>query len=157
MLAAPTTFDPATVEDGTTIDMLQQVFEGLVQWTPDNKVAPALAEKWAISPDGRTYTFHLRPGVKFQDGHPVTAQDVYFSLRRALDPGLNSSVTNYLEDIVGAKDVEKGAADLTGVKVDRPHDRRHYHRQAQGVLDLHADLPDRLRRLVRPRRSRTSA
>ena len=114
MLAAPTTFDPATVEDGTTIDMLQQVFEGLVQWTPDNKVAPALADKWTISPDGRTYTFHLRPGVKFQDGRPVTAQDVYFSLPRALDPGLNSSVTNYLEDIAGAKYVKKGAADLSG-------------------------------------------
>ena len=117
MLAAPTTFDPATVEDGTTIDMLQQVFEGLVQWTPDNKVAPALAEKWDISPNGLTYTFHMRPGVKFQDGNPVTAQDVYYSLRRALDPKLNSSVTNYLEDIVGAKDVEKGAKDLAGVKV----------------------------------------
>ncbi|MBV9852309.1 MAG: peptide ABC transporter substrate-binding protein [Armatimonadetes bacterium] len=120
MLAAPTTFDPATVEDGTTIDMLQQVFEGLVQWTPDNKIAPALAEKWEVSPDGRTYTFHLRPGVKFQDGHPVGAQDVYYSLRRALDPGLNSSVTNYLEDIVGAKDVEKGTAELKGVKVVDP-------------------------------------
>ena len=120
MLAAPTTFDPAVVTDGTTIDMLQQVCEGLVQWTPDNKIVPALAEKWDISPDRRTYTFHLRPGVKFQDGHPVTAQDVYFSLRRALNPKLNSPVNNYLEDIIGAKEVEKGAAEFKGVKVIDP-------------------------------------
>ena len=70
MTASPTTFDPIMVEDGTTIDMLQQVAEGLVQWTPDNKVTGALAKSWDVSKDGRTYTFHLREGVKFQDGNP---------------------------------------------------------------------------------------
>ncbi len=121
MIAAPTTFDPAMVEDGTTIDMLQQVFEGLVQWTPKNTLAPALATGWTIGNGGRTYTFHLRPGVRFQDGTPVTAQDVYFSLRRALDPKLASPVTGYLSDIVGADAVAYGkAATLTGVKVLDP-------------------------------------
>ncbi len=122
LLADPTTFDPAKVEDGTTIDVLQQIFEGLVQWTPQNTLAPALAEKWDISKDGRTYTFHLRPNVKFQDGSPVTAQDVYFSLRRALDPALKSTVAlSYLGDIVGAKEENSGKATaLTGVKVIDP-------------------------------------
>lgn len=118
----PTTFDPAKVEDGTTIDMLQQEFEGLVQWTPQNTLAPALAEKWDVSPDHRTYTFHLRPNVKFQDGNPVTAQDVYFSLRRALDPALKSTVAlSYLGDIVGAKELNAGkTTQLSGVKVVDP-------------------------------------
>ena len=122
LLADPTTFDPAKVEDGTTIDVLQQIFEGLVQWTPQNTLAPALAEKWDISKDGRTYTFHLRPNVKFQDGNPVTAQDVYFSLRRALSPALKSTVAlSYLGDIVGAKEENSGkATELSGVKVMDP-------------------------------------
>jgi oligopeptide transport system substrate-binding protein len=121
MASAPTTFDPAMAVDGNTIDMLQQVFEGLVQWTPQNTLAPALATSWTVSNGGKTFTFHLRPGVKFQDGSPVTAQDVYFSMRRALDPGLASPVASYLGDIVGADAVAQGKAQtLTGVKVINP-------------------------------------
>lgn len=123
MTASPTTFDPAMVQDGTTIDLLQNIFEGLVQWTPDNKVAPALATDWTISKDGLTYTFHIRKNVTFQDGQPVTAQDVYYSMRRALDPSLNSPVAlNYLGDIVGSDDVRNGKThDLKGVKVIDPY------------------------------------
>ena len=119
---SPTTFDPAMVQDGDTIDLLQQVFEGLVQWSPDNKVVPCLATKWETSKDGLTYTFHLRPGVKFQDGAPVTASDVLYSMQRALSPKLGSPVAlNYLGDIAGAKDVISGkAAALKGVKVVDP-------------------------------------
>ena len=119
---SPTTFDPAMVQDGDTIDLLQQAFEGLVQWSPDNKVVPCLAEKWEVSPDGLTYTFHLRPDVKFQDGGSVTASDVLYSMQRALSPKLGSPVAlNYLGDIVGAKDVSTGkATELKGVKVVDP-------------------------------------
>jgi len=119
---APTTFDPALVQDGDTIDVLQQVFEGLVQWSPDNKIVPCLAEKWDVSPNGLTYTFHLRPGVRFQDGAPVTASDVLYSMQRCLDPKLGSSVAlNYLGDIQGAKEMNSGkAAALSGVKVVDP-------------------------------------
>ena len=122
LTTSPTTFDPAMVQDGTTIDLLQQVYEGLVQWSPDNKVVPCLAEKWDISKDGLVYTFHLRPNVKFQDGSPVTAQDVYYSMRRALDPKLASPVALvYLGDIQGAKELSTGkATELTGVKVVDP-------------------------------------
>ncbi len=119
---APTTFDPAMVQDGDTIDILQQVFEGLVQWSPDNKIVPCLAEKWEVSPNGLTYTFHLRPNVKFQDGAPVTASDVLFSMRRCLDPKLGSPVAlNYLGDIQGAKELNAGKTTaLPGVKVVDP-------------------------------------
>ena len=122
MTASPTTFDPAMVQDGTTIDMLQNIFEGLVQWTPDNKLAPCLADSWSVSPDGLTYTFHIRPGVKFQDGNPVTAQDVYYSMHRALDPKLASPVAiTYMKDIKGAAEEQSGKAkELEGVKVIDP-------------------------------------
>jgi oligopeptide transport system substrate-binding protein len=110
------------VQDGDTIDLLQQAFEGLVQWSPGNKVIPCLAQRWDVSPDGLTYTFHLRPGVKFQDGAPVGAADVLYSMQRALDPKLGSPVAlNYLGDIAGAKEVNSGkAATLAGVKVLDP-------------------------------------
>ncbi len=123
MTSVPTTFDPAMVQDGTTIDMLQNVFEGLVQWTADNKVSPALATDWTISKDGLTYTFHIRKGVTFQDGSPVTAQDVYYSMRRALDPALGSQVAlTYLGDIVGSDELNSGKTKvLSGVKVIDPY------------------------------------
>ena len=119
---SPTTFDPAMVQDGDTIDVLQQMFEGLVQWSPDNKIMPCLAEKWDVSPNGLTYTFHLRPNVKFQDGAPVTASDVLYSMRRCLDPKLGSPVAlNYLGDIQGAKELNSGkTTELSGVKVVNP-------------------------------------
>jgi oligopeptide transport system substrate-binding protein len=122
LVNSPTTFDPAMVEDGTTIDVLQNLFEGLVQWSPENKIVPCLAKSWDVSKDGLTYTFHLRPGVKFQDGNPVTAQDVYYSFHRSLDPAQKSEPAPiYMSDIVGAAELNKGQTkDLKGVKVIDP-------------------------------------
>src|SRR5713226_7655112 len=109
--AEPTTFDPALVEDGPTIEVLMHVFDGLVQWTPKNELAPALAERWETSPDGRTLTFHLRPGVKFQNGRPLKASDFVYSMNRALRPETHSTVAmTYLNDIAGAADVAAGRA-----------------------------------------------
>jgi peptide/nickel transport system substrate-binding protein len=59
------------------------VFEGLTRYRSDGSIAPALAERWEVSDDGRTYTFHLRQGVRFHDGTDMTADDVKFSLDRA--------------------------------------------------------------------------
>lgn len=71
---------------------LNQVYSGLVRPDPagGTEVKPALADKWEVSADGKTYTFHLRPGVKFSNGDPVTAQDVKFSLDRFGDPKTNA-------------------------------------------------------------------
>ena len=121
MATAPVTFDPAMCQDVETNQMLQQAYEGLVQYGPANTVIPCLAEKWDVSRDGLTYTFHLRPAA-FQNGMPVTADDVAYSLRRALDPKLSSPVAaQYLGDIAGALDVFNGkATELKGVKVVDP-------------------------------------
>lgn len=122
MVSEPTTLDPAMVQDGTTIDLLQNIYEGLVMWTPDNKLAPCLADRWTVSPDGLTYTFHLRPGVKFQSGAPLTARDVAYSLKRSLSPELGSPVAlTYLGDILGATEfATKKSSDLKGVSVVDP-------------------------------------
>ncbi len=120
----PTTLDPATVEDGTTIDLLHNVFEGLVKWNEKSEIAPGMAEKWETSKDGKTYTFHLRKGVKFQkNGREVTAEDFRYSLDRACDPKTASGVaTTYLGDIKGVTERAAGKApDVSGIKVVDPH------------------------------------
>ena len=59
------------------------VFQGLTRFGPEGQVEPDLAKSWDISPDGKTWTFHLQSGVTFQDGTPFGAKDVKFSLDRA--------------------------------------------------------------------------
>jgi ABC-type oligopeptide transport system substrate-binding subunit len=119
MQVEPTTFDPAEVQDVPTGDLLQNVYEGLVKWTPDNKLAPAVAASWSVSKDGRTYTFKIRPRVKFHSGKVVSADDVAYSIARGFDPKLASPVAiTYLGDIVGAQDAASGkATSLSGIKV----------------------------------------
>ena len=69
-----------------TAEVLDLLFLGLVEEQPDfaehpPSFAPALAERWEVSADGRAMTFHLRADARWSDGHPVTARDVEFSLR----------------------------------------------------------------------------
>src|SRR5580765_5119080 len=60
------------------------------------QLEPWLAEKWDASPDGRTFTLHLRPGVTWSDGQPFTAADVLFTLQAVFDPKTESVVTEQL-------------------------------------------------------------
>lgn len=123
----PTTLDPGVVQDGDTIDLLQNVYEGLVGWSSDNKVEPRIAEKWEISPDGKTYTFHIRKRVKFHSGREVTAEDFKWTFERnslKTDPAKfnNETAGVYLSDIVGMKDKCEGKAkEVTGIKVVDPN------------------------------------
>ena len=84
----PRSLDPALSTDVPTGRAVGYVFDGLTRFTPDAKVEPALAERWDVTPDGLTYTFHLRRGVTFHDGSPFTARTTSsHSWQRALDPG----------------------------------------------------------------------
>lgn len=80
----PPNIDPQIGTDLYSIMIGGHVLEGLVR-VYDGKVIPGIAEKWDISPDGLTYTFHLRDS-KWSDGVPVTAKDFYYSIIRLLDP-----------------------------------------------------------------------
>jgi oligopeptide transport system substrate-binding protein len=119
----PTTLDPHKVGDGDTIDLLQQVFEGLVSLDEQNEIVPVLAERWEVEDGGRAYVFHLKRGVKFHNGEPFAAGDVKYSIERALDPKLMSGVAiSYLDDIVGAEGYHRGEAeDVSGVQVLDDH------------------------------------
>lgn len=116
----PISIDPGLVLDNSTYDVIQQVYEGLTGITEKNEVVPLLAESMpTVSPDGKTYTFVLRKGVRFTNGRDLTAKDVQFSILRMLDPALSSPTAMIeLDDIVGAKEVSTGKAkELVGLTV----------------------------------------
>lgn len=104
------TLDPAKATDSQSFLVIDFLYGKLVKLDKDLKVMPDLAEKWAISPDGTTYTFTLKD-VKFSDGTPITADDVVFSLNYAFDPNAGgSNASYYLSGIVGADDYVQGKA-----------------------------------------------
>jgi len=115
----PVTLDPALVSDSTSSTYVIEIFSGLVTLDKDLQVVPDLAERWQVSPDGRTYTFYLRHDAKFQDGRPITAADIKYSLERACSPELASQPAMvYLNDIEGAVAVMKGQAkEISGLHV----------------------------------------
>lgn len=79
----PVQLDPAVITDGISAKVTRQVFDNLVKYRgPTTEVEPALAERWEVSPDGRVWTFHLRPGVRFHDGDPVDARAVVWNFER---------------------------------------------------------------------------
>lgn len=84
----PPNLDPTSGAAVATDDVVYaNIFEGLVRLDPAGVVKPLLATWWDVAPDGLTYTFHLRRGVRFQDGAPFDAGVVKFSLDRAIAAG----------------------------------------------------------------------
>ena len=79
----PTQLDPANSIVEGDVYTLDKIFEPLYITNPAGQLVPWLAQGYTISSDGKTYTFALRPGVKFSDGTPLTADDVVFSIQRA--------------------------------------------------------------------------
>lgn len=83
------TIDPAKINDYTEYMAIVNLYDALTTVDPDGNVVPQLAESWEISDDSKTYTFKLKEDATFQDGSPVEAKDVVYSMRRllALDEG----------------------------------------------------------------------
>lgn len=119
----PTTLDPGAVEDGDTIDLLQQVYEGLVAYDESNKISGILAESWTVSKDGTVYTFQVKQGVKFHSGRELKAEDFKRTIERNADPAFASTtILSYLSDIVGMKERVSGKAkEITGIQVKGPY------------------------------------
>jgi len=102
--ANPQTLDPALATGVEDLRIVSALFEGLARNDPITAAPiPGLAEKWEISPDGLTYTFHLRPHLWWSQGVPITADDVVYSWRRALDPATASEYAGQLFYITNAE------------------------------------------------------
>ena len=106
----PRSLDPALSTDVPTGRAVGYLFDGLTRFTPDAQVIPALATSWDVSPDGVTYTFHLRRGVTFTDGTPFVARQVLVSWQRVLDPKVRGGRGWPLYPVKGAKEYADGKA-----------------------------------------------
>jgi oligopeptide transport system substrate-binding protein len=125
----PETLDPhrlSTHNDGL---LALQMFEGLLTREKDyTTLKGALAEKWNISKDGKTYTFTIRHNLKWSNGEPITLEQIRGSFVRAIDPAvMNQYSLWYTDNIVGAKELNEHFADRKtyeekfGVKVKAPN------------------------------------
>jgi peptide/nickel transport system substrate-binding protein/oligopeptide transport system substrate-binding protein len=114
----PRSLDPALSTDVPTGRAVGYLFDGLTRFTPDAKVEPGLADRWELTPDGLTYTFHLHHGVTFHDGSAFTARNVVASWRRALEPATKSGAAQFLFPIKGAREFNGGTAtNISGLAV----------------------------------------
>ena len=117
--ADPPTLDPHLTSDTTSAGIVVELFSGLVALDSDLRLVPDIAERWEVSDDGKTYTFHLRENAKFHDGKRIAAQDFKWSMERAAHPDTASPVADtYLNDIVGVGAVLEGEkTDISGITV----------------------------------------
>lgn len=113
----PRSLDPALSTDVPTGRAVAYVFDGLTRFTERAELVPDLATRWEVSPDGLTYTFHLRQGVRFHDGTRFSAADVKHSFERVLDPATRGGRGWPLYPIAGAKEFAAGTLrTITGLQ-----------------------------------------
>jgi peptide/nickel transport system substrate-binding protein/oligopeptide transport system substrate-binding protein len=94
------TLDPALAHNNATTNAVQMLFTGLVQLDDHLQLHAQLAQSWQVSADGITWTFHLKPHLKFSDGTPLTSADVAYSINRALQPATQSTVAPIYLDLL---------------------------------------------------------
>lgn len=103
----PPTLDWNLATDYVSINVLYHLIEGLAEYNDKLEPVPSLAT-WKVSKDGRTYTYTLKPGLKWSDGAPLTAQHFWDSWERTLNPATASGYAYFLFDVVGAKEYNEG-------------------------------------------------
>ena len=121
--------DPGTNRDANTDGVVAHMVEGLVAFRDDTSIGPMLADSWTISEDGKTYTFKLRPGVKFHNGATMTSDDVVWSFKRWLDP---ATQWRCLTELNG-----KGFAKIEAIEAPDARHRGHQARPAHRAVPRH--------------------
>jgi oligopeptide transport system substrate-binding protein len=120
----PETLDPHKSDGLEEYWIQSDLFEGLTRVDPHGKIVPGVAQSWDIAADGLSWTFHLRPDLKWSDETPLTAEDFVWSLRRAVDPKTAAAYASILYPIVGARAINEGMEkDLTKLGVTAPDAR----------------------------------
>ena len=114
---APDPFDPALLGDNRSIELAQNVYEGVLGVNNKAQIVPALASSWSRSANGLVYTFNLRHGLQFENGDPITASDFVYTFNRSLNPKTAAGASFFLADIKGANAVLNGKAKTaSGIK-----------------------------------------
>jgi oligopeptide transport system substrate-binding protein len=100
----PESLDPHHIHFAADRILGTILLEGLTREDADGKPAPGVAASWDVSADGLVYTFHLRPGATFSDGHPLTADSFVYAMRRFVDPKTASETTSAIEPVRHARE-----------------------------------------------------
>ncbi len=113
----PETLDPQKARSEAALTVLRDAYEGLTALGVDDAPVLAAADAVAVSPDGTTYTFHVRPGARWSNGEPVVAEDFAAAWRRLVDPATAAQYAEILAPVRGAAAIIQGRAapDTLGV------------------------------------------
>ncbi|MFL5758842.1 MAG: peptide ABC transporter substrate-binding protein [Thermomicrobiales bacterium] len=122
-LTEPTTMDPGVSYGDDELSIFYNIFDGLVGIDQQTgEVVPRVAERYEANADASEYTFHIRSGVTWSDGTPLTAQDFLYSWKRVLDPNTLSQYIPALYPIKNAEKIANGEADIADFGVAAPDD-----------------------------------
>lgn len=119
----PDSLDPQLARMEASLTILRDAYEGLTSVAADGGVAPAAAESWTVSEDGRRYTFRLRRAARWSNGDPLTAADFVAAWRRLVDPATASQYAAMLEPVAGARAIlaRQAPPDTLGVSAPDDH------------------------------------
>ena len=127
------TIDPALNQSADGANYITMISDNLLRIDKDGKVAPSMAEKYEVSDDGLTWTFHLRDGLKWSDGSDFTANDFVYSWQRMVDPEVAAPYAETMlgmvegyKDAIGNPDADGNTTttpDRTKLKVEAPDDK----------------------------------
>ena len=118
----PATLDPVTTTEENGILVEEMIFRPLVGLDSNARPAPALARSWTVSPDGTTYEFRLDPDAEWEDGSPVTSDDVLFTIERIRDPKVPAfNYRDLFEEVTG---IETPDASTVRVRFSTPYAER---------------------------------
>ena len=117
------TLDPQRARSTQAADIQRDIGEGLFRFDSNSEVAPASVERWELSEDGLTYTFHLREGLRWSNGDAVTAEHFVAGLRRLVDPVTAAFYAQNAIDIENAEGIISGDIPVSMLGVEAADDR----------------------------------
>ncbi|MBL0039580.1 MAG: peptide ABC transporter substrate-binding protein [Xanthomonadales bacterium] len=119
----PTTLDAHRGSEVNAQNVLMDLYEGLVTFAADGTIVPGMAERWAVSADGLTWTFHLRDNLRWSNGEALTAAQYVASMRRALDPETAAPLASLFATIRHAPAVMRGDEPTSALGIHAPDAR----------------------------------
>ena len=132
----PSTLDAHKCQDVACGNILRDLYEGLVTEDARGAIVPGMATHWSTSADGRRWTFHLRPGLRWSDGAPLDAPQIVASWRRAFAPATAAPFAELFDALLHAREVQAGMLPPSRLGVEAPDARTVVFR-----LERAADLP----------------
>ncbi len=96
----PESLDPHKARTVQALDVLRDIGEGLMSYSPTGELIAGAAARWEVSADGKSWTFVIRDDARWSNGDPVTAKDFEFSLKRLVDPETTSFYAQVVDDVL---------------------------------------------------------